>query len=1148
MREHIKEVLSKVANTNHFELIIKELSFEERNYFIEERKDIMEALDEEVRERLNIDENSKLFMSSIYTEKEAINLLESTEIGDEFKKILSILALSTDKLKIHYLDKLTSENDKAWIIENFETDELKIQGLDKLTYDFDRSEIIENFGTDALKIQGLEKLTDDSWKAGVISSFGTDALKILYLDKLEQDFDKAEVISSFETDELKIQALDKLESDYYRFDIISSFGTVASKIQALDKLEYDYYKTQVISSFETNALKILNLDKLTDDSSKAEVISGFGTDELKIQNLDKLTDDSSKAEVISSFETDELKIQYLDKLTDDSSKAEVISSFETDELKIQYLDKLADEFPKVKVISSFKADELILSSLIELGDKNVEKYRKIKDNCKIKYKDSLSLVLSGNEKFKKIINDEEIFSKFITLFNVSNAVLNKKQIDTVLETVLPKEFQQNNRKIWEISSRLKGMSERGEEENITQELFDIIKYCQNTQNLVGKELEQFITDIQNDSNYLKNFIIELVDQSKSKVREGALERLKVITSQYINVRMEDYKIARKKQIFANNLLGIDRKVDRNYLLKYITEHYNTNTLSNLILKFYPEQLTSNTFTNGITLKDVLEWKTKDPKNAPKEIKLGFKGLNKILAQLYDEHYDELFSMLKVPSSEIKYDERLEIDNSANLAKLLLTCNLDGFFELCLKENHEKYVKIMDVIKKYHLIGLGSNFNRIFEMNDMSNFDMKNFIEKIFPIATALQKKKKINLKVVLEACSLDENLVQLLGKDNAELLANNPPPNSASAKRTERLDKIPRYMRDMYEREFINVPPIKEDISLENGKSLSVNLGNFTNAINLTYGERTGACMRILGVGQRLLDFCLRNTAGFHIRFSSKKGEFVSRVSGFRVGNTVFLNELRNSVSSEFTDEDVRLACQNVANRLIELSKDSESPIENVVVANQYVFRFDKPTVNLGVNFVKDGEKTPGYFDVNPNKCVLLATSNQDNSREYVPFKDTKMPEYRVLRDDVKYLDHPEAIQNEIARIKGINDILQGKSYDEVVFEDESTEYMCAYVGEDFYVAVDKDGNIDTYIMPNTKKRKQAEIEVKEVLDKLKNLAINAQDEKDIIVSGYTESHSEIPPSVGGRRHGSKGQVTFSFLMIVSLILSIATMIILLYH
>ncbi len=1165
MKEHIKKVLIKAAKTNNFALIVNELSLEERNYLIGKLEGIVGKLDKEVIDILN--ENINLFMSSLYTEKEAISLLESTKIDDDDKKLLSILALPTDLLKIKYLDKLEDDASKSMIINrfktdtlkikaldkleddsfkfeiinNFEKDELKIQGLDKLKINYYIIRIISNFNTDELKIQILDRLEDDSSKSAVISSFKTDELKIQVLDKLENDSSKSKVINSFKIDKLKIQALDKIEDDFYRFTVINNLKTDELKIQALDKFEHDSFKFDVIYNLKTDELKIQALDKLETDDNKSLIINSLKTDELKIQALDKLKHDYNKFVFIEVFKTAELKIQGLDKLETDYYKSLIIEEFQTDELKLQCLDKLEDESyrfgiikrfrtnklkiqcldklekasSKSKILSAFKSDDSILSFLIELEDKNAEKHKKIKDICQIKYKDQLSSNYS-----KIIVSNEEIFNKFITLFNHSNAILNKQQIDTVLETVLPKEFQQNKKEVWEIFSRIKRMSNKGEVDNITQELLTIIKYSKNTKNLVGKELKQFIIDIQNDSNFLKNFIIKLVDQSKPKVRELALDKLKMITSQYINIQMEDYKIDRKKQIFTDNLLGIDRKVDRNYLLKYITEHYDTDTLSNLIEKFYPEPLSSNAFTNGITLKEVLEWKTKDPKNAPKEIKLGFKGLNKILVQLYDEHYDKLYAMLKAPKSEIKYDEKLEIDNSTKLAELLLTCNLNEFLELCLKENHEKYKKIMDVIKKYHLIGLGTNFNQIFEENDIASFDIEDFIKNILSIATTLEKKKKINLKVVLDAYNLlNENLAKLLGKDNARLLMDNPPPNSSSMKKYERLDKALEYIRYIYQRKIINVPPIKEDISLENGKSLSVNLGNFTNAINLTYGEWTGSCMRIGGVGKELLDFCLKNPAGFHIRFSSKNKEFVSRVSGFRVGNTVFLNELRNSVSSKFTDEDVRLACQNVANRLIELSKDSESPIENVVIANEYVFEKIEPTVNFGVSFAYDGKQSPGYFDVDQNNCVLLATSNQEKSREYVPFKDTKMPEYAVLRDDVRYLDDPDKINDSINKLKMINNILQGKKYNEGMNENEHYEYTCAYIGEDFYVAVDKDGNIDTHIMPNTNNRKKAEIEVKEALGKLKNLAINTYTKQNNIVSSYTKNTSKTSPecSSGGR-------------------------------
>ena len=47
--------------------------------------------------------------------------------------------------------------------------------------------------------------------------------------------------------------------------------------------------------------------------------------------------------------------------------------------------------------------------------------------------------------------------------------------------------------------------------------------------------------------------------------------------------------------------------------------------------------------------------------------------------------------------------------------------------------------------------------------------------------------------------------------------------------------------------------------TLKNGKKINIVVGNFSNIINLTYGERTGACMRIGGAGKSLFNFCLTN-------------------------------------------------------------------------------------------------------------------------------------------------------------------------------------------------------------------------------------------------------------------------------------------------
>mgnify|MGYP003303891526 CR=1 FL=1 len=1082
MGEHIRDVLNEAVDNNNLKLITERLSFEERDYLVNHVDVFYDFLGEKMN---NVDE--LLLFSSLYTLNEAMSLLDNIETYTSYKKLAIILKLPTDELKIKYLDKLSDE-EKIVVINGFNDEKLKIQCLDKISDDKQKADIINELSDDKLKIQYLDKINDDGAKANIINKLSDDELKIQYLDKINDDGAKANIINKLSDDELKIQCL----------------------------------------------------DKINDDFCKAYIIEGLSNDKLKIQCLDKINDDVQKAIIIKKLSDDKLKIQCLDKINDDVQKAIVIKDLSDDKLKIQYLDKVSEDSYKIDIISSFKSEDLILSGLEKIGEPKIEQFKRIKNCCNISLHTQLSLMNLYNKNINRIIHDEGICNKFIALFNSSTASLNKTYIDSVLEAILSKEFSQNKSDVWEVFSRIKGMSERGEVENITQELFDILKYSQNTKNLVGRELGQFITDFKNDKNFLTNFIIELIDKNP-QIRQNALDRLKKVTSQYINLQMEDYKIGRKYQIFADNLLKINRKVERNYLLKYITEHYDTNALNSLIGRFYPEKLSLDYFSNGITLKDVLEWKTKDPKNAPKEIKLCFKELNKILIQLYEEHYDEMLNMLKAPESEIKYDEKLEINNSVVLSTMLSECDLEEFFELCSSENSEKYKIIMDLIEKYHLIGLGDNFNSLLSDTDIAEFDLKKFVDNILEIADTLEKRKKeVNLIDILNVSdNLNKNLANLLGKDNLRLLVTNPGPNPALMTKAERLIQIPEYIKAMYERRKINVPTLNEEISLNDGKKISINIGNLTNPINLTYGERTGACMRIGGVGSKLFDFCIKNNAGFHINFSSNEGKFASRVSGFRVGNTVFLNELRNSVLDEYTDEDIRLACQKAANKMIELSKDSESPIENVVIANQYIFGDSIPSVHFNVEFSKDGTKAPGYFDVNPDNCVLVATSNNDNAREYVPFKDTEMPEYLVLRDKVKYISNSTEINAAISKVKMVNNILQDEDYNDVV--DETTEYAYAYVGEDFYVAVDKLGNVKTYIMPNTKDKERAKIEMEEALNRLKGQVKSIQMEQNNMI---TNNFLEDSPSYGDRGgRGSRGQITFLLLMSISFILSIITII-----
>ena len=1057
--------------------------------------------------------------------------------SDEIFKFKVISSFKSDELKVKYLDKLTDENYIFNVISSFKSDELKIEYLDKLADEESKINVISKFKSDELKIKYLDKLTDEHDKSIVISSFESDELKIKYLDKLTDEHDKSIVISSFESDELKIEYLDKLTDEYYKSIVISSFESDELKIKYLDKLADEKYKSIVISSFKSNELKIEYLDKLTDERYKTSVISKFKSDELKLKCFDKLANDNWKVDVLKSIKSDALKINFLDKVSE-HDKSLIITTLTSDETKKELLDKISSDIEKLLIISSLGFEDQ--QKYFEEIDKKNGNLKKIKDIYKIGYKEILELCFSAsNQKlFKGTIEDDEKFAKFIAILNTQNAILEKKHIDTMLEAFLSKKFALEKNDIWNIFSTIKGMSDRKEVDNITKELINIIQYCQSTKNLVGKDLKDFLDSYVKDKSTLSKFIIELIDQRNPLVREKALDKLKTITSQYINLQMEDYKIKRKAEIYDQNVLKIERKVERNYLIKYIVEDCSLDDLIDLFNRTCPEKLDASYLNNpnGITIKEVLEWKKNNPSNAPKEIKSYFKVLNNIFGDLYIEHYEELFNMIKFKRQDIKYDTKYEIDNSSEILKALKGTNINELFELFLPENDAKYQIVLKIIEKYHIIGMGSNFDSIFESINMSSFDLIYFINNILKLATQLEKSnqeiKLVEFFDILD--SFDKKSHTLLGKENAILMATNPGPNFANLNKTERLNQVSAYLRKMYARDKINIPAIDESIKLSSGNIINVNVGNFTNPINLTYGERTGACMRIGGVGKDLFDFCIENPAGFHIRFSSEDGKFVSRVSGFRKGNTVFLNELRNSVLEGYSDQDVIEACKIISNEMIKLSQNSESPIENVVVANQYVLSDATPNVDFETMLPKDGITTPKYYDIDPNRCVLLATSNRDQTRGYVPFKNTTLPEYFTLRDNVKFSNNSEEIKDLITRVKMINEVLAGKDFSETTIDITNNEYLAAYVGQDFYVAVDKDGKIESYIMPNAIDKNGAEKE--------RNQAMQILKQRIYALAEASKTITKENESVGSR--GSRGQITFLMMMFISFILSITTIII----
>ena len=1091
------------------------------------------------------------------------------------------IIIMPDNFKIKFLDKLTDDYAKARVINSLSTDEAKISCLDKLWNNYAKAEVINSLSTDEVKLSCLDKLRDDSTKLSIIELLSTEEAKISCLDKLTEDYAKARVINSLSTDEVKLSYLDKLTDDYAKVTVIESLSTEEAKISCLDKLWNNYAKAEVINSLSTNEAKIFCLDKLTNDSAKVTVIESLSTDEAKISCLDKLRDDSVKAEVINSLSTEESKISCLDKLTDDSTKLSMIELLSTEESKISCLDKLTDDYSKVKVILSLSTDESKLSCLDKLTDHysivrvissfktfelNVNDtdfynkvYEKLKQNNYI-YAEELKKIIEkvninilklmnseNNENFVKVLSNKVAVDRFIGLFSLNNFIMDDNFLDSLLEGILSREFQISNADIWSINTSLLNMINNHQKEDFEVIFDDMLRFIKEMEPEYLKKCineselaENFnIFDVKNILfNYDKQFRNLVSEEEFQKIKLSTLNLLRLIGKKYIDLKMEVYKDKRKKEIYAE--MGI-KKIDRNFLIKYVIEENNFEDLKQLIIKHYLNEYTAD-------LEEILKYRKNDPQNAPKEIKKRFKELNEIFIRLYMEHYDELARLLKTQKA-IKYANDINFLNNFSIAANVMegSCDLSGIYTLCLEEDTRRYKVLLELINKYHLFAINEYLIKLLSNVDI-DFDMEYLFKNILGIIDNIQLQDengndKNIMQILKDIFNVSEKLRILMGEDNKNLFLADPTPYASTVSKKTRIAHIGEYFCSMYKRRKINIPAIDTEYTLDNNKKIKVNVGNFTNPINLTYGERTGACMRIEGAGDKLFDFCIKNPAGFHIRFTTDTGEFASRVSGFRMGNTIFLNELRNSLVSTISDNDIILACRKISEELIEKTKNSEYPIENVVIQPSVyaLTRFNENT-NMEMDLIKNGVNVPGYFDTDPRKCLLMASANTNELGKAVPFRYTPMPEYDVLREPVKYVSDPEEIKTAISKVKILDELLSGKKLDDIGILENGQEYTAGYVGEDFYIAIDAKENIDKYIMKNTYDKEGANREAIEALDKLKTTLITGNNEQKSVMVDISNEMNEEYDDVSSKPR-SRGQVMFVMLFAISLLISILTMV-----
>lgn len=727
--------------------------------------------------------------------------------------------------------------------------------------------------------------------------------------------------------------------------------------------------------------------------------------------------------------------------------------------------------------------DFIIDKIIDKTKLNEEHFKKLKD--KFGYE---IIVYFQNKSIVDLINLPEVeFNKLVSLFSINE--YNTKDLETSYDALKQYEFGMKNPDIVSIFNNILVLIENNDLKYLDL-LNNIEKVLDNNFYLYFKKV---LNDVQLQSLSPKDLLIFVTNKIKDGIPEEKdkfKDILHIITTYYLDrmrglYRLEydifkDLNIKYKYELTSLKNAMLQRLITDEYRLVgvYLNDNQFVVNFRDFLLSKMKEIGIEEDLSNEIIYYYKYHKQMENSKYDISLIKSNIKNMVKI-AESCKEVIVEAYNLIEELDNEKKikriYDFSPEKRNIYKLLSELSIKNLEK--KLLSPEKNDIYESLNNLISKnkIHLLPdcILKKFQDItkIEFNYEDIIPLINYYHNIYEKYKGILESNGKNIKdypiglvdglinaSLYSATSLD---AYILGIDDYRLIKSNTGPHAAYRNETNyRLKESIERTFENFKRDKVAIPTFNEVLEIENGKSMRVIVGNFTHPSNLTHGERTGACMRIGGAGDSLYKFCLDNDYGFHIRFEDPKtGEYISRVSGFRNGNTVFLNELRYSCNSNlFSNIDIVNACQKASKMIIEMSKNSPAPIENVVIARQYAINdSDLKEVNLDVPNIKEGFDY-FYSDVS-SFCVVLTTTAKEEKFVPVNLDNSKVEMYKPARETIKEIKNPEIAEKMINRVRLIKNKLETDSYEymKTIF---GNDLIYCIANQDWYIYVDKNLNI----------------------------------------------------------------------------------------
>lgn len=962
-------------------------------------------------------ERRKILIGSVGIIMEVIS--EENEIvllNDDVDNFCAAFLTSEEAIKL--LNEINDDDYKENLLYCINDDDVKIDMLK--SSNVNKYRILASISTDNKLFEAIDKLTDKEKKYmyfSFIRYFKEDKNKILYVERNN--------INSKSEIESLIESLNDVNLKYYVFN-----KYISGKYPRYEK--HSLYK--LIKSIKDSKIKIDKLNGFIDEYCKNKV-------DIYIDLSNSIVRRERKADVIT------LVKDIVPKL-DDKYKLEIIILYK----------KLKDVGENVP----FKLIEDVIKSIDVFN--NDKKYKDIYDYILSNYKENYKNIINSNnlemfvnkfgyevlkfldnKNIQKIINLDSVnFNKFLNIFSRKNIELNNDLVNSIYNACIQREFRLKNIDDYNIFGNIKEAINRKDNERLLELLHKI--------------------DVDND--LFKNIDDVCKVLISGKNINLLLSKLNDLTNLYLTKRREEYINERSKEYF--NELNFDKRYEKNSALKYFLSHMSfddVDSFVNLMQGVDINKIDSNLeylINDRDTLIKIMRFKINPKKERYDGDKKNIKEISKILNYMYNNNMISLPDGLSLPLEY--YPKKVSMSCFLNV---FTDINIDNLVNKIFN-NEETYILLIEYLSKYKFLGYGDTFEKIFKKCDLEYSDdtiigLISYFDKV--IEKIDNNDKKNELLAILDwsnsYSSLSSSYGMLLGIDNLGYIKSNPNPNSSTLSVEERLAKAVEFVEEMYMRKEITVPPINRNISLKSGLDISITLGEVTDMTNLTLGERTGACARIGGAGKGLFNFCIENKNGFNVIFRNpSNNNFVTRVSGFRNGNTVFLNQLRFSVDKRYSNDDIIEACKWVADEIISSTKDSEYPISNVVISASQVLDDYDEEVDLNIN---NPTENFGYFTTDVGDSpIVLATSAK--SGKFVPcdFSQTGIPLYDPIRGQIRKITDKFEILSQINKIKIIDHILNKKDINDfkVITDDyiENVAYLVS--GDDYYIAFDSNNHI----------------------------------------------------------------------------------------